>query len=68
MPIYIFNCEECGQERECFSPTAQMAEDYYKEQKCQKCGSRMVYKVSSPGLSFKGGGWTNKHAEWGDQK
>ncbi len=52
MPIYEYQCATCRDVCE----VLQKAKDKPPE-KCPKCGGRMVKRISSPAIQFKGTGW-----------
>jgi len=52
MPIYEYQCTKCREVCE----VLQKAKDKPPE-KCPKCGSPVVKRISSPAIQFKGTGW-----------
>lgn len=58
MPRYDFKCPKCGQQAE--------YEFSYEDIKaalkvgCTPCGAEMRRMLSTPAISFKGGGWACK--------
>lgn len=66
MPIYRFRCSRCKHITDKLFTTVP-EQPAKMRPKCPECSAKMSY-VYSPGvgLSFKGSGWTNSHAERGD--
>lgn len=52
MPIYEYECEDCGAGLE----VIQKASDP-RRKKCPKCGGKLKKKISAPAIQFKGTGW-----------
>lgn len=52
MPIYEYQCQECGQRTE----ELQRFDDPPLEE-CRECGGPMRKLVSAPAFQFKGSGW-----------
>ncbi|MEW5902293.1 MAG: FmdB family zinc ribbon protein [Acidobacteriota bacterium] len=52
MPIYEYECNECG----CRTEVVQKASDSPLK-KCQSCGGTLKKLISPPAIQFKGSGW-----------
>ena len=53
MPLYEYQCENCGQRFEQIQKFSDPLADT-----CPKCGGGPVHKlISSPAIQFKGSGW-----------
>lgn len=52
MPIYEYECEECGRRTEALQ---RVAEDPLTE--CPHCAGRLRKLISAPAFQFKGSGW-----------
>lgn len=52
MPIYIYECKNCGR----FEKNQKITEDALKI--CPKCQGKIRRVITSPGLVFKGDGWS----------
>jgi len=52
MPIYEYQCQECGKH---FEKRQSISEELLKE--CETCGGRLEKQVSLSGFQFKGEGW-----------
>jgi len=52
MPIYEYECTQCG----CRSEVIQKVSDP-PQKKCKKCGGVLKKLVSSSAIQFKGSGW-----------
>ena len=53
MPIYEYQCEQCGT---CFEEIQKMSDPNIKQ--CPSCGKGPVRRLlSSPAIQFKGSGW-----------
>ncbi len=52
MPIYEYECEDCGARLEII----QKASEPLKK-KCPKCGGKLKKKISAAAIQFKGAGW-----------
>jgi putative FmdB family regulatory protein len=52
MPIYEYECTQCG----CRSEVFQKVSDP-PLRKCKKCGGALKKLISSPAIQFKGSGW-----------
>lgn len=53
MPLYEYQCDECGQRFEVIQKFSDPAVDV-----CRKCGKGPVRRlISSPAIQFKGSGW-----------
>jgi putative FmdB family regulatory protein len=56
MPIYEYECKECGHR---FDEMQKFSDEPLK--KCPKCNKKKLRRLISPaGLIFKGTGWTQK--------
>ena len=53
MPLYEYQCEECGQRFE----RIRKFSDPPLEEPCPKCGGPIKKLISSPAIQFKGKGW-----------
>lgn len=51
MPLYEFQCSECG------TAVELMLKVKARPPKCEECGGRLVKQVSAPAFQFKGTGW-----------
>ena len=52
MPIYEYQCEDCGDK---FEVKQSMKDDPLTT--CPRCGKRVQRLISSPAIMFKGSGW-----------
>ncbi|HEY2932503.1 MAG TPA: FmdB family zinc ribbon protein [Acidobacteriota bacterium] len=52
MPLYEYQCSECGNNFEVIQKFADPPVD-----KCPKCGGKVDKKLSAPAIQFKGQGW-----------
>ncbi|HUR20574.1 MAG TPA: FmdB family zinc ribbon protein [Vicinamibacterales bacterium] len=53
MPLYEYQCEECGQRFE----RIRKFSDPPLDEPCPKCGGPIRKLISSPAIQFKGKGW-----------
>ncbi len=53
MPLYEYQCEECGERFE----RIRKFSDPPLDEPCPKCGGRVRKLISSPAIQFKGKGW-----------
>ena len=53
MPLYEYQCEECGQRFE----RIRKFSDPPLDEPCPKCGGPIKKLISSPAIQFKGKGW-----------
>ena len=53
MPLYEYECEECGQRFE----RIRKFSDPPLDEPCPKCGGPIRKLISSPAIQFKGKGW-----------
>ena len=64
MPIYEYQCHECGHELEAIQ---RLADDPLTE--CPACGKQDLKKrVSAPSFRLSGGGWYETDFKTGDKK
>lgn len=64
MPIYEYQCQECGHELEAIQ---RLADDPLTE--CPACGKQGLQKrVSAPSFRLSGGGWYETDFKTGDKK
>ena len=64
MPIYEYQCQECGHELEAIQ---RLADDPLTE--CPACGKQGLKKrVSAPSFRLSGGGWYETDFKTGDKK
>lgn len=64
MPIYEYQCSECGFEKEVLQ---KISDEPLKV--CEQCGKdTMVKKVSAAGFRLKGGGWYETDFKSGNKK
>jgi putative FmdB family regulatory protein len=52
MPLYEYECDECGHR---FEVIQKFSDDPID--KCPKCGAKVHKLMSSPAIQFKGSGW-----------
>ena len=52
MPLYEYECTQCGQRLEKIRKFSDPPLT-----KCEKCGGKLKQLVSSPAIQFKGSGW-----------
>ena len=52
MPLYEYECKECGQ---VFEARQKFSDAPLTE--CRDCGGRLDKLISQPGFTLKGGGW-----------
>jgi len=52
LPLYEYECTECGQRIEKIQKFSDSPLT-----KCEKCGGKLERLVSSPAIQFKGSGW-----------
>ena len=52
MPIYEYECTQCG----CRSEVVQKVNEP-RLSRCKKCGGKLKKLISSPAIQFKGSGW-----------
>ncbi len=52
MPIYEYQCDDCGDRTEVLQ---RLSDDKLKE--CGKCGGALQRLISAPAVQFKGTGW-----------
>jgi putative FmdB family regulatory protein len=53
MPLYEYQCEECGDRFE----RIRKFSDPPLDEPCPRCGGRIKKLISSPAIQFKGKGW-----------
>lgn len=64
MPIYEYQCENCGHKLEKFQKPGE-----YPEEDCPKCNKRTLVKlVSAPSFRLKGKGWYETDFKTGPKK
>jgi len=58
MPLYDYQCENCGH-------VVEVMHGVYDSgpQRCERCGGGMRKLLSTPSIVFKGSGWAKKDAQ-----